>query len=444
MTVTRDFERQHCLVKVKNNAKVSAGHTLFVQETLRPFFESVPGERQAPRLTEADHRRARALIAHEADEFVVVDKPPGVVCQGAPRSEPRSSLPLLLRHYFAGQGLERSVNVVHRLDRAASGLLVVALTPRCAAALSRLAQASELKKTYRVVTQGLPATFLGRRGGFKGRLLLRFLSLYLERHKHSRERSRGRVYAEVRALFREEGSFSEKAARAIGLFGRLHRTEPAKYVEALTDFLVPGNYPDFLGLLGLEVCVGAEVLTGSGLSRVGDASPQVGSALDFGRHPPGAKRSETLFSVARVFKVDLDSGKASALDFEARSKGFLQGAPKFSDFYLVKALFRELAAFAQPSPRTVFFSEARVRICKGNKHQIRVVLAKALETPVLLDAKYGYDFRGEAHAILCGKSQMLAALAKRKEAIFLHCDSLAFGGEAPGDAALPRVKARAG
>jgi tRNA pseudouridine32 synthase / 23S rRNA pseudouridine746 synthase len=93
-----------------------------------------------------------------ADERVwsLWDKPPGLLAQGSREGDHCSVLRIV------EQQLGRDVFLVHRLDREASGLMLVAHTRKAAAAFSALfarQQATpELRKVYRVEVKGeLPA-----------------------------------------------------------------------------------------------------------------------------------------------------------------------------------------------------------------------------------------------------------------------------------------------
>ncbi len=94
---------------------------------------------------------APTLVADER-AYSVWDKPPGLLAQGSLEGDHCS----LLR--IAGQQLNREVFLVHRLDREASGLMLIAHTPKAAAALSALFATQDatarLRKIYRVEVKG--------------------------------------------------------------------------------------------------------------------------------------------------------------------------------------------------------------------------------------------------------------------------------------------------
>lgn len=94
---------------------------------------------------------APGLVADER-AYSVWDKPPGLLAQGSREGDHCS----LLR--IAELQLNREVFLVHRLDREASGLMLIAHTRKAAAALSALFARQEathgLRKFYRVEVAG--------------------------------------------------------------------------------------------------------------------------------------------------------------------------------------------------------------------------------------------------------------------------------------------------
>lgn len=92
------------------------------------------------------------LLADER-QYSVWFKPAGLLSQGSRQGDHCA----LLR--VVEQQLQRPVFLVHRLDREASGLMLVAHTEKAAAALSGLFQSNRVRKHYRarVAGQWLPA-----------------------------------------------------------------------------------------------------------------------------------------------------------------------------------------------------------------------------------------------------------------------------------------------
>lgn len=85
-------------------------------------------------------------ILYRDDALAVCVKPQGALSQDAGPE----SVPGLLRAALGAA----SVYPVHRLDQAAGGVMVYALTERAAASLSRAVQAGQLEKEYLAVVRG--------------------------------------------------------------------------------------------------------------------------------------------------------------------------------------------------------------------------------------------------------------------------------------------------
>ncbi len=92
---------------------------------------------------------AAELIADEG-EFSVWYKPRGMLSQGSKWGDHCAIDRWVQQHAMP----EQPVFVVHRLDRFASGLILLAHSKKKAAALARLFQQKQIRKLYRVVVEG--------------------------------------------------------------------------------------------------------------------------------------------------------------------------------------------------------------------------------------------------------------------------------------------------
>jgi 23S rRNA-/tRNA-specific pseudouridylate synthase len=81
------------------------------------------------------------------DDFVAVDKPPGIAVQPMRGRRDRSLLELL-QAQLKRQGLNAHLYVVHRIDLPASGVVLFARNQLSAAKLSRLFASEVLRKVY--------------------------------------------------------------------------------------------------------------------------------------------------------------------------------------------------------------------------------------------------------------------------------------------------------
>lgn len=106
-------------------------------------------------------RRADAptLIADEPG-YSVWFKPAGLLSQGNEWGDHLALLRLVEQH-FSNQ---RQVFLLHRLDREASGLVLIAHQKTMAATLSQLIQQQRVQKTYRITVLGMPDAALLQSG----------------------------------------------------------------------------------------------------------------------------------------------------------------------------------------------------------------------------------------------------------------------------------------
>jgi tRNA pseudouridine32 synthase/23S rRNA pseudouridine746 synthase len=88
-----------------------------------------------------------------ADEkyYSIWNKPPGMLAQGTLHGDHCSLLAFVEQHLQP----RRPCFLVHRLDSAASGLMLIAHSERAAAEVSKMFQQRKLTKRYRVMVEGL-------------------------------------------------------------------------------------------------------------------------------------------------------------------------------------------------------------------------------------------------------------------------------------------------
>ncbi len=121
-------------------------------------------------------------IVDETDDYLVIDKPSGLLVHPAPSQKTSTLVDFLLDHAPSIKGVgdtKERPGIVHRLDREASGLMVVAKTKKAYAHLKKQFQAHDIKKEYLALVYGKPSkdfdvieTPIGRKKG-KGRMSAR-------------------------------------------------------------------------------------------------------------------------------------------------------------------------------------------------------------------------------------------------------------------------------
>ncbi len=96
----------------------------------------------------------QAEIESDQERYSVWRKPPGLMSQGTMFGD-HCSLERRAALFF---GLKRKIFVVHRLDREASGLMLLAHDKKAAARLSELFRENRIVKRYRIEALGRPTT----------------------------------------------------------------------------------------------------------------------------------------------------------------------------------------------------------------------------------------------------------------------------------------------
>ena len=96
---------------------------------------------------------ASISVVYQDDDLVVVNKPPGVLSQKDRTGDP--DVVELVKQKLSQEGArDPFVGLVHRLDRPASGLMVLALRPAIAADLSEQFREHHTEKWYFALVEG--------------------------------------------------------------------------------------------------------------------------------------------------------------------------------------------------------------------------------------------------------------------------------------------------
>jgi len=107
---------------------------------------------QASQITPEVRKKVRSWVIHKDDDIIVINKPAGLAVQGGTKVRECLANYLPALTYTAGS----PPKLVHRLDRDASGIMVLARTTEIARHLSEMWEAKEIKKLYWAVLIGAP------------------------------------------------------------------------------------------------------------------------------------------------------------------------------------------------------------------------------------------------------------------------------------------------
>jgi 23S rRNA pseudouridine1911/1915/1917 synthase len=92
-------------------------------------------------------------VLYEDDDCIVLDKPIGVLTHSKGEFNPEATVATFLRKYVKGMDGSRA-GIVHRLDRATSGVIICAKNSEALSWLQKQFSQRKTKKTYVAVVQG--------------------------------------------------------------------------------------------------------------------------------------------------------------------------------------------------------------------------------------------------------------------------------------------------
>ena len=93
---------------------------------------------------------AKAVLIEDEQDYSIWYKPCGMLSQGSKWGDHTT----LYRYVEKNLQPERPAFIVHRLDRAASGLMIIAHSKKIAAAFSEMFKQRKIEKKYRVIVHG--------------------------------------------------------------------------------------------------------------------------------------------------------------------------------------------------------------------------------------------------------------------------------------------------
>jgi len=133
----------------KAGQTVHTGHTVEIREK-KVENKSTNQQIDKPTPTNVE-------VVHESDTFLIVNKPAGLLVHPTEAEEPVTLASWLLKRYPDVEGVGESVvrpGIVHRLDKCASGLLVVARTQEMFEHLKGQFKNRTVEKEYTVLVYG--------------------------------------------------------------------------------------------------------------------------------------------------------------------------------------------------------------------------------------------------------------------------------------------------
>jgi 23S rRNA pseudouridine1911/1915/1917 synthase len=131
-------------VKVNDRPVVKAGYRL--RETDKVTVDYKDNEQQIPSI--------EVPVIYEDEHCVVINKPVGVLTHSKGAFNPEATVASWLHEKVPAMEGDRA-GIVHRLDRATSGVMILAKTPEALGWLQKQFSQRKTKKTYIAVAEGL-------------------------------------------------------------------------------------------------------------------------------------------------------------------------------------------------------------------------------------------------------------------------------------------------
>ena len=100
-----------------------------------------------------EYPKIKLPIIYEDDDCLVINKPIGVLSHSKGAFNPEATVETFIRDKVKGLESDRG-GIVHRLDRATSGVMICAKTPAAKAWLQKQFSSRKVKKTYIAVVSG--------------------------------------------------------------------------------------------------------------------------------------------------------------------------------------------------------------------------------------------------------------------------------------------------
>lgn len=134
-------------VLVNGELPKKSGHKLSTGDHITLLEEKSTGPVQLPDIE----------VVSETDQYLIIDKPAGVLVHPTPANEQDTLAAWILKHYPGIKGVGESEirpGIVHRLDKEASGLLVIAKTQEMFEHLKKQFKQRTVDKEYYVLVYG--------------------------------------------------------------------------------------------------------------------------------------------------------------------------------------------------------------------------------------------------------------------------------------------------
>lgn len=132
----------------KSNQIIKADDKITIKNFYREIYQKFEKKKLTSNINKSHLTNFKQSILYENDNFLIIDKWSGIAAQGG--SNITISIDTIIKN------ISENYNLVHRLDKETSGLMIIAKNLKYTRFFGKLFKSQKLKKTYLAICDGVP------------------------------------------------------------------------------------------------------------------------------------------------------------------------------------------------------------------------------------------------------------------------------------------------
>jgi len=132
----------------KSNQIIKVGDKITIKNFSKEIYQKFEKKKITSNINKTHITNFKQYILYENDNFLIIDKWSGIAAQGG--SNITISIDAIIKN------ISENYNLVHRLDKDTSGLMIIAKNLQYTRFFGKLFKSQKLKKTYLAICEGVP------------------------------------------------------------------------------------------------------------------------------------------------------------------------------------------------------------------------------------------------------------------------------------------------
>ena len=132
----------------KSNQIIKVGDKITIKNFSKEIYQKFEKKKITSNINKTHITNFKQSILYENDNFIIIDKWSGIATQGG--SNVSISIDTIIKN------ISENYNLVHRLDKETSGLMIIAKNLQYTRFFGKLFKSQKLKKTYLAICEGVP------------------------------------------------------------------------------------------------------------------------------------------------------------------------------------------------------------------------------------------------------------------------------------------------